>query len=58
MSEFTEIFLTLLARCGHLNEEQQVMLFTAGLGKPLQTNIELQRPTNLELAMDLARAYE
>lgn len=39
--EFTKKFLTLLARCGHLDGEQQVMLFTIGLGEPLQTHIKL-----------------
>lgn len=54
VAEFTENILTLQARCGHLNGEQHVMLFTAGLGEPLQTHVELQRPTDLEVAMDLA----
>jgi hypothetical protein len=33
-------------------------MFTAGLGEPLRTNVELQSPTQLQTAMSLARAYE
>lgn len=34
------------------------MLFTAGLDEPLKTHVELQKPGDLEEAMDLARAYK
>jgi hypothetical protein len=37
---------------------QQVNLFTASLGEPLQTDVELFGPSNLQSAMNLARAYE
>lgn len=57
MDEFTKRFLMLLARVGRLDNEQQRMLFTASLGEPLKTHVELQKPDDLE-AMDLARAYE
>lgn len=33
-------------------------LFTAGLGEPLKTDVELQYPANLQTDMSLARAYE
>jgi hypothetical protein len=33
-------------------------MFTAGLGNPLCTDVELLTPTNLQTAMSLARAYE
>lgn len=37
---------------------QQINFFTAGLGEPLKTDVELQAPINLQTAMSLARAYE
>lgn len=37
---------------------QHVNLFTAWLGEPLKTDVELQSPANLQTAMSLARAYE
>jgi hypothetical protein len=33
-------------------------MFTAGLGEPLWTDVELQTPTTLQYAMSLARTYE
>lgn len=33
-------------------------LFTAWLGEPLKTDVELQSPANLQTTMSLARAYE
>lgn len=51
-------FLALLCRTEPLSELQQVQLFIAGLGKPLQTNIELQHLTHLHTTISLARAYE
>lgn len=56
--EFSDQFLALLCRTDPLTERQQVQLFTAGLGQPLQTDVELQAPQSLESAMSLARAYE
>jgi hypothetical protein len=37
---------------------QQTQMFTAGLGEPLRTDVELAAPTDLQAAMRLARAYE
>jgi hypothetical protein len=53
-----EAFLTHLSRCDTITEPHQVAIFTAGLGEPLQTDIELQRSASLEDATGLARAYE
>ena len=39
-------FLALLCHTEPLSQLQQVQLFTVGLGKPLQTNAELQHPTH------------
>ena len=58
VEDFQDQFLTLLARCDDVTEAQQVALFTAGLGGTLGIDIEIQRPTTLEDAMNLARAYE
>jgi len=35
-----------------------VDLFTVGLGQPLASDVEMQRPANLQTAMSLARAFE
>ena len=36
----------------------QMNFFTAGLGDPLMTDVEVQKPTDLQHAMSLARTYE
>jgi hypothetical protein len=41
-----------------LDEQQQVNIYTAGLLEPLNTDVELQNPQHMEMAMSLARAYE
>ena len=53
-----EAFLAYVSRCDTLTEPHQVALFTAGLGEPLKTDVELNQPATLEDAMGLARAYE
>ena len=53
-----DAFLQLLARCDDVTERQQVDIFTAGLRNPLSIDVEMQRPTSLEVAMSLARAFE
>lgn len=50
--------MALLCRCEHLTRQHQIDLFTAGLGQPLASDVEMQRPANLQTAMSLARAYE
>jgi hypothetical protein len=51
-------FLVLLCHYDDLSPMQQVNMFTAGLGDPLHTDVELLAPTNLQTTMSLARAYE
>lgn len=51
-------FLALLARCEDVSEKHQIAIFTAGLHEPLQTDVELLKPSTLEDAMAYARAYE
>ena len=58
MADYQEQFLTFLARCADVTEPQQIAIFTAGLGDPLGVDVELQRPSSLEDAMGLARAFE
>lgn len=58
VEEYQRQFLALLCRADPLSPTQEVQLFTAGLMKPLRTDVELQNPTNLQTAMSLARAYE
>jgi hypothetical protein len=56
--EYQSKFLALLARCDDLVEKHQIYIFTAGLGNPLRTDMELKHPTTLDNAMALARIYE
>lgn len=42
----------------HLQPRQQVQLLTPRLIEPIRTDIELQNPSSLQMAMALARAYE
>jgi hypothetical protein len=51
-------FLTLLTHCGGVTEPQQIAIFTAGLGDPLRIDVELQKPSTLEEAAALAKAFE
>jgi hypothetical protein len=58
IAEFQDQFLQLLARCDGVTEQQQIAIYTAGLGDPLRIDAELQRPVTLEDAMSLSRAFE
>ncbi|CAN6181094.1 unnamed protein product [Urochloa humidicola] len=58
VEEYQRQFLALLCRCDQLSPRQQIDLFTAGLGQPLASDVKMQRPSNLQTAMSLARAYE
>ena len=58
VADYQDQFLLLLSRCENVTEPQQIDLFTAGLLNPLQVDVEMQRPTTLEDAMSLARAFE
>lgn len=57
VEEYLRQFSSLLCR-DDLTMSQQVNLFTTGLGQPLRTDVGLQAPSNLQMAMSLARAYE
>jgi hypothetical protein len=58
VTDYQTKFLSLLARCEHLMEKHQINIFTAGLHNPLKTNVKLENPATLEVAMALARTYE
>lgn len=58
VDEFQKQFLALLCRVEPLSPSQRVQFFTAELLNPLRTDVELQNPSNLQIAMSLARAYE
>jgi len=58
VAAYQDAFLQLLACCDDITERQQVDIFTAGLRNPLRIDVEMQRPTTLEDAMGLARAFE
>jgi hypothetical protein len=58
VEDYQRQFLTSLCCCDDMTPMQQTQMFTAGLGEPLRTNVELAVPTDLQAAMCLARAYE
>lgn len=58
VGDYQNKFLALLCRANRLSTMQQVQIFMAGLFEPLRTDVELQQPNNLQVAMSLARAYK
>jgi hypothetical protein len=58
IDDFAKRFMALSCRDPATTEVQQVQLFITGLGKPLRTDVALQRPTTLNDAVMFARAYE
>lgn len=58
VEDYQRQFLALLCRCDNLTWQHQVDLFTSGLGQPLCSDVEMQRPASLQTAMSLARAFE
>ena len=42
MEEYQRCFLALLCRCDDLTPQHQIDLFTAGLGQPLSSDVEMQ----------------
>jgi len=47
VEDYQRQFLALLCRCDNLTWQHQVDLFTSGLGQPLCSDVEMQRPTSL-----------
>ncbi|KAG6518122.1 hypothetical protein ZIOFF_021524 [Zingiber officinale] len=58
VEDYQRQFQSHLARTSDLRPQQQVDLFTAGLVEDLRIDIELQKPENLGIAMNMARALE
>ncbi|KAG6490403.1 hypothetical protein ZIOFF_051699 [Zingiber officinale] len=58
VEDYQRQFQSLLARTSDLRPQQHVDLFTAGLVEDLCINIELQKPRNLGIAMNMATALE
>jgi hypothetical protein len=48
VDEYQRQFLTLLCCCDDMAPRQQVQMFTAGLGEPLRTDVELAAPMELQ----------
>jgi hypothetical protein len=58
IDDFAKRFMALSCRDTAITESHQDQLFIAGLGKPLRTDVALQRPLTLCDTVMLARAYE
>jgi hypothetical protein len=58
VDDYCKQFRSLSYRDPAIFESHQIQLFTAGLGKPLRTNVSLQKPETLNEAIMYARAYE
>jgi hypothetical protein len=58
VDEYQWQFLALLCRCDGLSSVHAMNLFTAGLGEPMTSDVEMQQPADLQFAMSLAHAFE
>jgi hypothetical protein len=58
VEEYQRHILMLLCRCDGLSPDHQMNLFTAGLGEPLTSDVEMQRPNDLQVVISLAKAFE
>jgi hypothetical protein len=58
VEDYQQQFSLLLCRSDDLTPLQQANLFTAGLGEPIHTEVELHAPDNLQTIMSLAQEYE
>ncbi|KAJ4797074.1 hypothetical protein LUZ62_048320 [Rhynchospora pubera] len=58
VEEYQERFGALICRADSVTPTQQMHIFTAGLSEPLRTDVELHKPSDLQHAMSLARAFE
>jgi hypothetical protein len=58
IEDYTWQFLTILCRCDDMTHRQQINMYTAGLGEPLRTDVEMEMPETLQRAMHLAQVYE
>lgn len=58
LAKYQQEFTDLLCHTNGLSSMHQIELFTAGLSEPIRMHVELARPTSLQQALNLARAYE
>jgi hypothetical protein len=58
VDDYCKQFMSLSCRDLAISESHQIQLFTAGLGKPLRTDVSLQKLETLDEAIMYARAYE
>jgi hypothetical protein len=58
VDEYQRQFLALLCHCDGLSSVHAMNLFTAGLGEPMTSDVEMQQPADLQFPMSLARAFE
>jgi hypothetical protein len=58
VDEFAKRFMALSCRDPTITEQQQIQLFTTGLGDPLRLDVALQQPSSMDDAVIFAQAYE
>jgi hypothetical protein len=58
VNEFAKRFMALSCRDPTITEQQQIQLFTTGLGDPLRLDVALQQSTSMDDAVIFAQAYE
>jgi hypothetical protein len=58
VDEFAKRFMALSWRDPTITKQQQIQLFTAGMGDPLRLDVALQQPASMDDAVIFARAYE
>jgi hypothetical protein len=58
VDEFAKRFMALSCRDPTITEQQQIQLFTTGMGDPLRLDVALQQPASMDDVVIFARAYE
>jgi hypothetical protein len=58
VEDYQQQFLQLLCCCDGLSPTHQMNLFTAGLGEPMTSDMDMQRSADLQAAMSLAWVFK